>query len=528
MEKFYLQTDHKPLVPLINSYDLDKAPVRCKRLLMRLMKFNAEAVHVPGKQLVVADTLSRNPLQDICLSDRDHDVKAYVQAVISTRPITADRLDATREATSQDADLQAVARYVNMGWPAQVTQMPHSLHKFHIARAHLSVAEGLLLYDDRIVVPLSLRKTVLSQIHEGHQGLTKCRRRANMSVWWPEFGRDELVKTCEFCLRNKPTQKKEPLITTPLPEGLWQKIAADIFEHDGKQYLVVMDYYSRDIEIAHLPTISSQQVITRMKSMFVRWGIPFELITDNGTQFTSAEFREFSKKYNFGHTTSSPHYPQANGAAERCVATAKRILHQPDPHLALMSYRATPISATGLSPAQLMIGRQLRTTVPILPKQLNSSPIDYKTVRLKDKQAKATYRFFYNRRHSTQPLPALQPGQSVNIKLDGEKAWKTPAKVIAKATEPRSYYVQTEQGTLARRNRRHIQVVPESPVPSTAVETRDLRTDHSCDMGQASIPPSAPVAATPAVPLTARSTPRRTLAGRAIKPPIRFQDYVTK
>lgn len=77
-------------VPLLNSYDPDKAPARCQRLLMRLIKFTVEAVHVPREQLVVSDS---------CMSDMEHNIKAYVQTVITTRSITADRLDAIREAS---------------------------------------------------------------------------------------------------------------------------------------------------------------------------------------------------------------------------------------------------------------------------------------------------------------------------------------------------------------------------------------------------------------------------------------------
>uniref|UniRef100_A0A1A8F641 Gypsy retrotransposon integrase-like protein 1 n=1 Tax=Nothobranchius korthausae TaxID=1143690 RepID=A0A1A8F641_9TELE len=254
MEKFRLQTDHKPLVPLINSYDLDKAPVRCQRLLMRLMKFNAEACHVPGKQLIVADTLSRKPLPDGGGSSTEEVVTAYVQAVVESRPITRDRLDAIRQATMQDGDLQTITKYVADGWPEESSHLSHTLQSFHAARAHLSAADGLLLYDDRIVVPELLRKQVLSQIHEGHQGLTKCRLRANLSVWWPGIGRHitEVVKSCGFCQENKSSQRKEPLMSTPLPDGPGQKLAADICDHNGKHYLVVVDYFSRDIEIVHL------------------------------------------------------------------------------------------------------------------------------------------------------------------------------------------------------------------------------------------------------------------------------------
>lgn len=173
-----------------------------------------------------------------------------------------------------------------------------------------------------------------------------------------------------------------------------------------------------------------------------------------------------------------------------------------------------------------MIGREIRTTVPILPQQLHSTGVDKQAVRLKDQQTKAAYRFFYNRRHSARPLSALQPGQSVTVKLDGEKSWKTPAKVIAKAQEPRSYLIQTDQGTVARRNRRHLQEVPEPASQSAGQET-----SSDCDFAnpqETDTPPptSSPVTCVPTIHPSSVASPKRTLAGRAIRPPNRFKDYV--
>ncbi len=203
-------------------------------------------------------------------------------------------------------------------------------------------------------------------------GVAKCRERAAQSVWWPRIGKDikSRVASCRHCLEKQPSQASEPLLPSALPDRPFQKVGIDICEFRNKHYLVQVDYYSRYIDVTYLPSLTSATVIGKLKNFFSHHGVPETVVSDNGTQFSSAEFRTFADRWNFSHVTSSPHYPQSNGAAERAVKTVKEILRQDDIFLALLSYRSTPIPDLGASPAELAMGRKLRTTMPSLPSTL--------------------------------------------------------------------------------------------------------------------------------------------------------------
>ena len=144
-----------------------------------------------------------------------------------------------------------------------------------------------------------MQPNIPQRLHMGHQGITKCHENARHSVWWLGLSKqlETLVSNCHVCcqFRSQPT---EPLIATPFPQLPWQKVGVDLFTWEGAKYLLLIDYYSRYIEVTKLPSETSNDVIERMKSMFARRGIPQEVRSDNGPQFLSALFRKFSTEYN--------------------------------------------------------------------------------------------------------------------------------------------------------------------------------------------------------------------------------------
>ena len=196
---------------------------------------------------------------------------------------------------------------------------------------------------------------------------------------------ERLVTNCAECCRNQ-VQHPEPLLPTAFPNLPWQKVTSNLFVWENSHYLLVIDYFSRYIEIAKLNSESTGAVIKHMKSIFARHGSPREVVSDNGPQYSSREFAKFSKHYGFVHCTSSPKYPQSYGEAERGVQTDKALLKKTeDLYLALLAYRSTPISNTGYSPAELLMNRKLRTTLPILPMDLKPKVPDYSKLQSSEK-----------------------------------------------------------------------------------------------------------------------------------------------
>ena len=135
----------------------------------------------------------------------------------------------------------------------------------------------------------------MQKLHQGHQGIQRCRLRARSSVWWPAISRqiNDLAKRCPECVRDL-TPRCEPLIPTTLPDYPWQKVASDLFQLKGVNYLVVVDYFSRYPEVIKLKSTTSTAIVEALKSIFSRHGIPETVVSDNRPQYTSQEFANFA------------------------------------------------------------------------------------------------------------------------------------------------------------------------------------------------------------------------------------------
>ena len=258
---------------------------------------------------------------------------------------------------------------------------------------------------------------MLNRIHSTHLGVIKCKERAKDVLLWPGMGRqiEETVATCEKCQEHQMSNAKEPMTMGGLPSRPWQIVATDLFHFKGCHYLLIVDYQSCFFETAKLPDTTAKTVICHTKSIFARHGIPNVLRSDNGPQFTSDEFKQFSSQQGFSHISVSPYRPQANGLAEKYVQVIKRLLikaseTKSDPYLSLLEYRNTTINNL-VSPAQLLMSRHLRSVLPATPNQLTPKIIEPSQVSEQLKKKQQIHKKYYDQ--GSRPLSELKPNDAV-------------------------------------------------------------------------------------------------------------------
>ena len=404
---FTVRTDHGSLTWLRNFKEPEG---QLARWLEKLQEFDFQIIHRPGKRHCNADALSRLPCRQCgrMFSDNsDTPTAAGGVATISEDPLPSlvqtDR-DELRKLQQEDPALgPVIAALESNAFPSPEEEKGRSLE----CRRLLQLKDQLTLSDDgilrrhyvsldgktickQLVVPQSLRKGILTEVHEGttsgHLGEERTRGRLKERFYWPGHWNDvrNWCKTCAVCASRKtPAPKtRAPLQTVKVGSPL-QLVAVDILgplpeSEGGNLYvLVVADYFTKWVEVFPIPNQEARTVATKLvDEVFCRFSMPEQLHSDQGKQFESKVIEEICKLLHIRKSRTTPYHPQSDGLVERFNRTllsmlACRVEKHPfqweeQLRKVCFAYNTSVHSTTGYTPFYLMFGRQARLPVDLM------------------------------------------------------------------------------------------------------------------------------------------------------------------
>ena len=269
--------------------------------------------------------------------------------------------------------------YTLYGWPTLIQAVPCTLRPFFGKRFQLTISNGCLLWGLRVVVPEKYKSQVLSLLHDGHPGMTRMKSLSRLHIWWSSIDADieETVRQCQHCAENARDPIRVPLHQWEESLRPWQRIHIDLAgPFKGKMWLVLIDVYSKWPEVQAVRQTTTEVIIHHLRKIFAINGLPEIIVSDNGPQFKSEDFKKFCNNRGIQHIFSPPYHPRSNGEVERLVQTFKvgvnKIKAQHNKAVDecvldfLANYRATPHSSTNQTPSELLNGRRLRTKLDLI------------------------------------------------------------------------------------------------------------------------------------------------------------------
>lgn len=475
--KFVIRTDHKPLLGL---FQFDKAiPVmasgRIQRWALLLAGYNYELVYRKGVQNGNADGLSRLPLPETIEQVPTPGENILLIQVLDNTPVKSEQIS---EWTQADPILSKVYDFIQHGWPSKCQDQ--SFSPYLSRKAELSTLNGCILWGNRVVVPEPGRDKLLADLHEGHPGIVRMKGLSRSYVWWPGLDADieRVVHLCSSCQLIAATPAVAPLHPWDWPDRPWSRVHVDYAgPFMGHMFLVIMDAYSKWIEIFPTNSSNSTTTIEKLRQSFATHGLPEMLVSDNGPCFISDEFSKFTSSNGIQHVRSSPYHPASNGLAERAVRIFKEGMKKMSTsegtlnaklNRFLLSYRTTPQSTTGMTPSELLFNRRLRTKLDLVKPEIR------KRVVKKQLDQKV-----YHDQHSKYRKFALGDNVQVRNFLQGPK-WE-PAEVT-RQVGPLSYSVKFGDGKVSKRHVDHLRPrTYQSPASNPNLEITDSDSGISRD-----------------------------------------------